>query len=314
MTLDPIDALATTSSDKSVVKFSNADGSAKVTVKASGDHMAIKAVAPLDKLLGDGTWSADVFGTGLAKVAYSIGKDGSGKPTVSLGAISAPGGVIATKLDPKAKTSGKFAWASAGVSFAHDGFIKRLSISVGTDTKDGAARLSIVLSGRDRQRLSGSLADLGGARVWAARLCDGTAVSVKYHVTTDGTVVYDGATGAPATAKDFKDLGAKKDPNKDAKPKASLDPKHHGWAGKDLVDGIVVRFDKTGVGVGVWLLKNTDGTYTLKVVGRSGHCGDGKHEHQPGHADSKHHHGQRGDGWRHDGRHHGHDSKPKSKP
>ena len=34
-------------------------------------------------------------------------------------------------------------------------------------------------------------ADLLGDHVWTGQLCDGTAVSVKYHVASDGTVVYD---------------------------------------------------------------------------------------------------------------------------
>ncbi len=306
VTLSPNGVVSGTSTAKDVVKFSNTDGSVKVTVRASGDHMAIKARATLDKLLGDGSWSADVFGTGSASVAYTIGKDGDGKPTVKLGAVAAPGGVVATKLDPKSRAWGPFAWASAGVTFAHDGFTKRLTISIGTNTKDGSARLSIVLSGRDRQKLTGSLSDLKGDRVWAARLCDGKAVSVKYHVTSDGTVVYDGATGAPATEHDIKAADLKKAAKVRQMP---ADPKHKAWAGKALVSGIVVHFDKTGVGLAVFLFKNDDGTYTLKVLGRSGHCGGGR---------SKHHHhgwGQGGPGgwWGHDGRH-PHDPKPKPKP
>jgi hypothetical protein len=308
VTLDPSGALSGTSSAKDVVKFSNADGSVKVTVKASGDHMAIKAKADLAKLLGDGAWSANVFGTGDAKVAYTIGKDGNGNPTVSIGAVSAPSGVDSTKLDPKSKTSGKFAWASAGVLFSHDGFTKRLTISIGTHKTDGSARLSIVLSGRDRQKLTGTLAQLAGDRTWAAKLCTGTAVSVKYHVASDGTVVYDGADGAPASEKDVKSGWNKKD---DKSKEMPSDSKHKGWGGQGLASGIIVRFDKTNVGVALFLFKNDDGTYTLRVLGHSGHCGDGK---------GKHHHHQgdwQGDGHRGDGRHHHRhdgDSNPKSKP
>ncbi|MEA2537929.1 MAG: hypothetical protein QOF11_2163 [Chloroflexota bacterium] len=307
VTLNPSTTLSSTSTAKDVVKFSNADGSVKVSVKASGDRMAIKAKSTLDNLLGKGTWSANVFGTGSAAVDYTIAKDADGKPTVSIGDITAPSGVVATKLDPTAKTGSRsskksddWAWAFAGVSFSHDGFTKRLSISISAELPDGPAKLAIVLSGRDRQKLTGTLEELAGPRTWSAKLCDGTAVAVDYHVAADGTVVYDGATGATAKERDLK-AG-------DGGHKAKDGGKHFGR--KNLVSGIVVRFDKTNVGVAVWLVKNDDGTYTLKVAGSSGHCGDGKgHRH--------HHHGDgngngngdrrgdhRGDG-RHGNGHHG---------
>jgi hypothetical protein len=219
-----------------------------------------------------------VFGTGKAAVAYTIGKDADGNPTVTLGAISVPSGVVATKLDPgsksdpkKSKTSDGRAWAWAGVSFSHDGFTKRLSISISAKLPDGPAKLALVLSGRDRQKLSGTLAQLAGDRTWSARLCDGTKVAVNYHVGSDGTVVYDGATGAPATERDFKSGEVDK--------KASMPTKHSELG--NVLSGIAVRFEKTHVGVAVRLIKNADGTYTLKVSGFSGHCGEGKtHRHQ----------------------------------
>jgi hypothetical protein len=288
---DPTGTLSQTSSDKSVVKFANSGGTVKVTVKASGDRLAIKAKASLGSLLGAGSWSSNVFGTGKATVAYTIGKNGSGDPTVSIGTVSVPGGVTATKLDPKSKSSTKWAWASAGVSFASSGFTKRLTISISEKKPDGSARLAIVLSGRDKQKLSGTLAQLAGNRTWSARLCDGTPVNVAYHVASDGTVVFDSATGAPFKEQDLKAGGKSKDADKSAKS-------------HELVSGIVVRFTKTNVGLTVLLKSNGDGTYTLKVLGRSGHCGDGKGK--------RHHHGHHGWGWgdrRGDG-----DHKPKPKP
>jgi hypothetical protein len=263
VTLNPSDTLSSTSTAKGVVKFSNADGSVKVSVKASGDKMAIKAKASLANLLGAGTWSANVFGTGTATVDYVIGKDADGNPTVTIGDITTPSGVLATMLEPKSKASTKEAEksedrakASAGVSFSHDGFTKRLMISISTKLPDGPAKLSIVLSGRDRQDLSGTLAELAGARTWSARLCDGTAVAVNYHVTADGTVVYDGATGAPANVHVKKTKTAEK-------------------------SGFAVRFENTKVGVKVSLKKNDDGTYSLKVTGKSGRCPEDKKVKDP---------------------------------
>ena len=65
--LNPSTALSKTKSGDDFVKFTNTDGSVKVTVKAKGGQLAIKARAKtLSDLLGTGTWSADVFGTGYA--------------------------------------------------------------------------------------------------------------------------------------------------------------------------------------------------------------------------------------------------------
>jgi hypothetical protein len=312
VTLNPSAALSSTSTAKDMVKFSNADGSVKVTVKASGDRLAIKARASLDTLLGSGTWSANVFGTGKASVDYTIGKDADGNPTVTLGAITAPSGVSATKTAPwsKPKSSSKKeegsegrAWASAGVTFSHDGFTKRLSITISNRLPDGPAKLSIILSGRDRQDLSGTLAALAGARTWSARLCDGTPVAVHYHVTSAGTVLYDGATGAPAKERDLKTAAGKAN----AAEKAMA--KH--WA-KDVISGIAVRFEKTNVGVAVWLIKNDDGSYGLRVAGFSGHCGWGDKQ---GHQGDAHGwgSGHNGDGHHGGGGHHRTgDRKPKS--
>jgi hypothetical protein len=292
--LNPTGVVSQTSADKSVVKFSNSGGTVKVTVRASGDHMAIKAKAKLGDLLGAGSWSANVFGTGSATVKYTVGKDGSGDPTVSIGTITTPGGVTATKVGPKSGADAKRAWAFAGVTFSSNGFTKRLTISVSEKKSDGSARLAIVLSGRDKQKLSGTLAQLAGDRTWNAKLCDGTAVSVAYHVGSDGKVVFDKATGAPYKEQDLKAGGEGKDPDKSSKTHA-------------LVSGIAVHFTKTNVGLVVWLQSNGDGTYTLKVLGRSGHCGgDGKGKGHRHHV----HHGWSWAAWH---RLHG-DRKPQPKP
>ena len=298
VTLTPTKALNSTSTAKDVVSFASTDGKTKVTVRASGDRLSIKARSSLAGMLGKGSWTANVFGTGPATVPYTIDKDGDGNPTLSIGSITTPGLVSAAKVDPKTKTfdtkdkDGGWAWAFGGVTFTHDGFVKHLSISISVRKSDGSARLAIVLSGRDRQKLTGSAADLG-TRTWSAKQCDGTDVSVKYHVTSNGTLVtlvYDGATGPGATEKAFDAKGFKFGKGKLG----------------DLVGAFSVRFDKSGVGVVVALFKNSDGTYTLKVAGRSGFCGG-----KGGSAGNDGHHGWGwgGNGHRGDGNH-----KPKAKP
>ena len=252
-------SLAKTTSSNDFVKFATADGKTRVTVKAMGSKLSISArVTSLAELIGTGTWSANVFGNGVSSAQYTIGDDGSGNPTV---ALTTPGplaaGVTWTAGLPKGdKHGGGGAKASAGGTFSYQGFTKTLKVTVrvdkGENGQPGGASLKITLTGRDVQLLTGSLADLAaaGTRTWSGYLCDGkTKVTVSYHVNTDGTIGFDGATGGTAVHS----------------------------AGKD--GGLMVHFTTTDVGLLVHLKKNSDGTYTLQVRGFSGQCGRGHHGH-----------------------------------
>jgi hypothetical protein len=251
------------------VTFSNTAGTAKVSVRAKGDKLSISAKGTLAGLVGGGTWSAKVFGTGtLATVPYKIGNV-AGTPTLHIDPAVTVGAVIATPIVPVTKTEEGKVEVKGGVTFTKDGFVKRLMISIET-RGDGLAQLKITLSGKDRQNLSGALGTLTGAvgsRTWSGHLCDGTALTVLYHVAADGTVMYDSTTSVPAGAT------------------ATVRTTH---------DGFVVRFDKTNVSVKVEL-KNVDGTYTLKVDGRSGNCGEAK-GHDKGHGASQGHDKSQGHG------------------
>ena len=278
--LDPSTALSKTKSGDDFVKFTNTDGTVKVSVKAIGGQLAIKAKAKqLSDLLGTGAWSADVFGTGARSTAdYTIGKDAGGNPTVAFGTVAPAAGITwklgpipAIKISPDNKdksTKSKGSHAFAIGTFSWQGFTKTLTVAVSV-AGNGAASLAISLSGRDAQRLSGTLASLAGPRTWSAHLCDGTAVTVKYHVASDGTVVYDGSTGATATEKSF-------------------------------AKGFVAAFAKGRAAVFVNLVQ-TNGTYSLAVFGRSGDCGGHRH---PGAGFWAGHGGHGGHGW----------GDPKSKP
>ena len=257
VTLDPAGTVAAKKTTDHAVKFSNADGTVKVSVRAKGSKLSIVARATLAQLTGSGTWSADVFGTGAkSTVKYTVGSN-AGAPTLTIDDVSAAAGITSTTSGPTTKSGDKWAWSGARITFVRAGYTKRLSVFVGADKKTGKASLSIVLSGRDKLKLAGALADLVGARTWTAHLCDGTTVNVKYHVTTDGTVVYDSATGAPVKEKAFK-------------------------------SGFVARFSATNVGVFVGLKKLDDGTYRLQVFGNSGQCGKGHGHGGDAHGGQKH--------------------------
>ena len=245
--LDPANALPTTTTDDHGVKFTNADGTATVKVKARGDKLQVKATTKLADLVGSGTWAANVFGAGTgAKVAYTIGVDADGEPTIKIDSATAPSGVGVVVQDPAngqdrhGDTHG-LSGARAAVVFSSQGFSKTLTLSVSA-RKDGTATFKVTLSGRDRQKVTGTLADLAGDRVWTAHLCDGTPVAVSYHVESNGTIMVDATTGPPAT----------------------VNASEHGTQ---------VRFDGTSVGVSIRLKALEGGQWSLKVSGKSGDCG-----------------------------------------
>ncbi len=253
--VNPLDGLAKTKSDPGYVRFATADGKTSVSVLARGGRLTLTERTTLDNLIGTNRWSADVFGTKATSpldyettVDYTIGKDTSGNPTVSIDKIHAANGVIAMTDVAKAKSiktklTGGWAVATAGVTFTSSGWTKHLSISVSSKS-DGTAALKITLSGKDRQKTTGTLVQLAaaGERTWSAHLCDATPVSVTYHVAADGSLVYDSATGGAVTEK----------------------AEDH---------GLSVRFNGTFVGMFAYLKSEGSGTYKLVVQGFSGFCG-----------------------------------------
>ncbi len=254
--LNPVGDLSATTVGSPAVAFENVAGTTKVRIKARGDQLSIGATAgSLNDLVGAGTWTANVFGTGAATVTYTIGNS-AGTPTIAINSVNAPGGITVTQGTPETKTTDWGASARVGVDFAANGFVKRLSIrvSIFTGVPDwGAgpaaaagpavpqARLSIKLTGKDRQTLTGSLASLLGSRSWSGRLCDGTAVGINFTIAADGSAIFNSATPATATAK-VSDKG------------------------------FTARFDGTRTMVKVRLVKNDDGTWTLKVSAKAGKC------------------------------------------
>ncbi len=242
--LRPAGTLTETGSSDHRVSFANAGGTTKVDVTARGHKLSVKARAgSLGDFVGSHVWSADVFGTGTAStVAYTIGNV-DGKPTLELGDVTVPAGVTATKsaiTKSAIRTRGNN--VSGRVTFKSDGYTKTLWIRVHVDQGGGKAMLRVVLSGKDKQRLSGSLAELVavGARTWSAHLCDETAATVTYRVNADGTVTFLSALPNTASVK---------------------------TRGK----GFAATFDGSKVRVSV-SLNARDGSYVLKVDGKSGKC------------------------------------------
>ncbi len=245
--LDPVGGYAALQLNAHAVTFDSTAGGTQVKIKAHGSSLSIGAKAgTLDALVGPGTWSADVFGTGSpSSLTYSVGNN-AGVPTVVINSVTPAAGVTATPGTPVAKTEDHGSLAAASVSFSKDGWTKKLTISVkvSDDPEHPRASLKITLTGKDRQVLTGTLAELGGTHTWDGKTCDGTALGLTYTVNPDGTVSYVSATGATATTH-------------------ALDK------------GFIARFGGTRAFVNVALHQNEQqtGTYTLKVKFQKFGCG-----------------------------------------
>jgi hypothetical protein len=242
--LDPVGTSSASKLSAHAVTFDSADGTTQVKIKATGDKLSIKASAgTLDAIVGPGTWSADVFGTGSkSTVAYTVGKAADGSPTLTLGTVNAASGIAVAAGTPQTGSHEQGASASVKVAFSRDGYTKTLSIRVSVKAKGShPASLQISLSGKDRQMVSGALADLVGPHTWSGKACDGTAVAITYTVLADGTVVYGSATGGTATVK----------------------TRDHGFA---------ARFDGTKLKVQVSLKQAEDGAYSLSTSAKRGGC------------------------------------------
>ena len=233
----PAGTLTETRSSDHKVTFANADGTTRVDVKANGHKLSVKAkTGSLDDLVGDHVWSAAVFGPGTeSTVPYSI-TNNAGKPGLVIGVPGVPAGVTATVS--AIKTSGNN--VSGKVTFESDGYVKTLSIWVHVDQGGGKAMLKVVLSGKDKQKLTGTLAELVGARTWSTQLCDESTATVNYTVNADGTVTFVSAVPTTVSVK---------------------------TKGK----GFTATFDGTKVRVSVSL--KVEGTSAeLKVDGKTGKC------------------------------------------
>ncbi|MEX2011578.1 MAG: hypothetical protein WEF51_05035 [Chloroflexota bacterium] len=243
VTFTPAGDLTETKSGDHRVRFANTDGTTRVDIAARGHKLSLKAkTGSLDELVGERTWSAAVFGPGTeSTVVYTIGKV-DGKPTLVFGAVTVPASVTATPSAIKASGNN----VSGMVTFESDGYVKTLKFWIHVDQGGGKAMLKIVLSGKDKQKLSGLLADLVavGTRTWSGNLCDGTAATVDYRVTAEGTVEF--LVASPATVS--------------VKTKGK---------------GFTATFDGTKVRVSVSL--KVEGTSAeLKVDGKSGKCKEDK--------------------------------------
>ena len=219
VTVDPAGTFTATKDRPHMVKFVNADGTAKVVVASRGGGQAVSAKAgKLGDIVGPGAWSGDVFNTGTAnKVAFTIA-DNAGAPDITGISTDFPGAVIGTvehhafgdhggdsnsgdnsttsSVDPANQEQ----TASVSITFTSADKLQTrdlvIWVHIGSHDGDSSARVTVALT-----RIRGAKVDAAtaiGTHTWNGTLCDGSAASITYTVLADGSVTT--VTPTPATA------------------------------------------------------------------------------------------------------------------
>ncbi len=161
--LDPSGATIVKEGDHKVV-FLLADGDTQVVVKSSskgeGDEATaggVKTTVTADAtadVTGPGSWSADVFGTGVVTIPYTVSFDGN-VPTITIGDIVLPDGVTAEIGEPKIKTSDEKSKFRIKVTLTSGENKARVSFLASTHLDDDGqlrVKLSVTLNSRDHVR------------------------------------------------------------------------------------------------------------------------------------------------------------------
>jgi hypothetical protein len=180
---------------------------AKVVVKSKHGGQSVSARAgTLAQVSGNGTWSGDVFGDGVAasSVTFTIGGTDAAPditgvvPTPAAGITAEVGTVDHSTGDDDDETSASARVSVKFTTVAGDQS-RSLTISVRTKTDedgDTSAKVSVSLG-----RIKGVAIDAAaaaGPHTWTGLLCDGSTATINYVVATDGSV--SGVTADPATA------------------------------------------------------------------------------------------------------------------
>jgi hypothetical protein len=155
--LDPADAATVIKENDHKVVFLLNDEDTVVVVKARGGSVQtkVKADATAD-VTGDASWSADVFGNGIVTIPYNVSFDGI-TPTITIGEVIAPEGVIAEVSEAKTRTSDDLdkSFYKVKVKLTSDderakvSFVAKVSVNDEGETK---VRLAVSLHSDDRFR------------------------------------------------------------------------------------------------------------------------------------------------------------------
>ncbi len=174
--LDPSGATIVKEGDHKVV-FLLADGDTQVVVKsyskdkgedgatAGGVKTTVTADATTD-VTGPGSWSADVFGTGVVTIPYTVAFDGN-VPSITIGDIVLPAGVTAEISEPSVKTSdekNKFRIKVTLISGESTAKVSFLASTRVDDDGELAVKLAVTLDSRNHVRCGWDHDDRRGDR------------------------------------------------------------------------------------------------------------------------------------------------------
>lgn len=175
--LDPSGATIVKEGDHKVV-FLLADGDTQVVVKSyskdkgddgeateGGVKTTVTADATAD-VTGPGSWSADVFGTGVVTIPYTVAFDGN-NPSITIGDIVLPAGVTAEIGEPKIKTSeekSKFRIKVTLISGENEARVSFLASTRLDDDGELKVKLAVTLDARNHVKCGWGDDDRSGDR------------------------------------------------------------------------------------------------------------------------------------------------------
>ena len=197
VTVDPADGLTASTVKPHRVRFVNEDGTARVVVAARDGGARVEARADtLADITGPGTWSGDLFGTGvITTVGFEVAPAADGTPdiiNITTSDATAQIGEVDHDIGDDA------ARATVSILFTSGIEQRSLEIRATAASSDGSssATVSVALSDVQGQRLPAG--QVVGAHTWDGVLCDGSAASISYTVNADGSI--SGVTATPSTA------------------------------------------------------------------------------------------------------------------
>jgi len=204
--VNPADGLTATAIKPNRVVFANEDGTAKVVVAGSDGRQGVQVRAgSLADITGDGAWSGDVFGTGVATtVSFTVGATADGGPDITDVSSSDATALISETdyTDDGDQSNGHHGdngdngdhgddsrSASVKVTFTSGAQSRSLGIRASLSIDDdGAARAKVSVGIGTLRGVAQPLADAIGAKLWTGLLCDGTTAAINYTVNADGSI------------------------------------------------------------------------------------------------------------------------------
>ncbi len=199
--VNPANGFTATTVKPNKVVFLNDDGTAKVVVSGRDGRQGVQVRAgALADITGDGGWSGDVFGTGVATtVSFTVGVTPSGGPDIT-GVLSSDASAVIGETqysnDDEGDDDGHHDGdhedgqsASVKVTFTDGAQSRSLGIRASLNVNDEGETRAKVSVGLGKVRgVTQPVAEAIGIKMWTGLLCDGSTAIVNYTVNEDGSI------------------------------------------------------------------------------------------------------------------------------